>query len=437
MKPFSLLVFKEIKEIFFSKTTMLFLMILSFMTGYSFYSAVALYSKASMSAIDNPLYAAGFEPVSGIFVPTWGGVFVLFSLFLPFVIIPVIVLEKERNTLVMLLQIPFTMNEILLSKIIASVLLLLFIFLSMTPALFIWWVCGGHIPWGELVLLQAGYLLYGLCIIAVSMCSASLFKNTASASIFSILLITLSWIVDFGKDMNISPLIVHLSHWTTSHTLKFFEQGIFSLSAVLYFLILFVVFMSLSRSFLDVSVNVKWLFSSLLIILSTGILIISYFHFNADMTESHRNSFPTHITAALKKIPPLEIDVYLERTDSRFKDYEESFLNRLRLIKKDITLHIIQDASLLDQHYGLFVYTLNGKKATTYSNSEEEIFPLIFRLAGIRNYDPSAHDNFSGYPLVFTDNQLAVISYTYYLVIPFILLSGVITRKIYTKRRFT
>jgi len=433
MKPFHLLILKEIKDLFFSKTTILFLIILSFITGYSFYSAVALYSNASVSAINNPLYAAGFEPVPGIFVPTWGGLFILFSLFLPFVIIPLIVLEKERNTMVLLLQIPFTINKILISKLIAGFLLLFFIFLLMSPAVFIWWLYGGHIPWNELLLLNMGYFLYGSFIIAVSMFSASLFRNTASASILSILLITLSWIIDFGKDMNISPLILHLSQWTTSSMLNFFEQGIFSFSAVLYFLMIFAVFISLTRSFLDVSLNVKWLFISILI-LFTGILGMSYFNFNADLTESHRNSFPANITSALKKVPPLEIDVYLRRTDSRFKDYEDSFLNRLFLIKKDVKIKIIEDESL-DQNYGLFVYKINGKETATYSNSEEEIFPLIFGLAEISDYNKSADEHFAGCPLVVKENQLAVISYTYYLLIPLIFLSLFIIRKTYTKKR--
>ncbi len=433
MKPYILLIIKEIKEIFFSKSAVLFTVILCVVTGYSFYSAVMLYSNASVSAVNNPLYAAGFEPVPGVFVPTWGGLFILFSLFFPFIIIPGVVLEKERNTLVILLQVPFTMNEILTSKIIADVLFLIFTFLIMSPTIFIWKMYGGHVACGELILLMIGYFFYGLFVIGVATFSASLFKNTSSASILSILLITLSWIIDFGKDMSISPLILTLSEWTTSKMLKFFEQGIFSLTAVVYFVVVFFVFIFLARSFLDIKFNFKWMIAGMVSVLC-GVLLITGINYNVDVTESYRNSFSPAITHALKKVPPVEIDVYLRRNDSRFRDFEQSFLKRLLLIKPDVKVRLIEGTPL-EKNYGLFVYRINGREARTYSNSEEEIFPLIFGLSGIKVSTKAADDHYPGYPLVVNRDQLLLISYTYYLFIPLMFLSIFMIRYIDVKRR--
>jgi len=420
MKVFYLLLFKEIKDIFFSKTTILFLVILSFMIGYSFYSAVALYSNASVSAMNNPLYATGFEPNIGVFVPSFGGLFLLFSLFLPFIIIPLISLEKERNTISILVQIPFSFNRILLSKFIASFLFLIFVFLLEIPTLIIWKIYGGHIPWSEFLLLNLGYLFYGIFVVSISVFSATIFKNTASASIFSILIITISWIIDFGKDMNISVLILTVAKWTTTSRLNFFEQGIFSLSSIIYFIMLFFIFIFLSRYFLGIELKKRYILYSI-ITLFLGVLIIFNFNFNIDLTESSRNSFPKNIMNAISKSPEISIDIYMRREDSRFKDYKESFLDKLSLIKRDVNINFIKGKELND-NYGLFIYKINNKTEKTYSNSEEEIFPIIFKLSNVKLDKISDSDRYQGYPLVVKKSRLSVISYIYYLFIPLLFL---------------
>ena len=74
----------------------------------------------------------------------------------------------------------------------------------------------------------------------------------------------------------------------------------------------------------------------------------------------------------------------------------------------------------LNKNYGLFVYKVNGKSDSTYSNSEEEIFPIIFGLAGIKVNQKNNGNNFTGYPRVVNKRRLSVIRYIYYLIIPII-----------------
>lgn len=433
MRRFYLLTLKEIRTLFFSKPAILFLTIFSFLTGYSFFSAVALYSNASVSAINNPLYAAGFEPLPGLFVPLFGGLFLLLSLFLPFVIIPLIVSEKEQNTMVVLLQIPFSITQILFAKLCASLLFLLSTFLLMLPSTLMWWSWGGHIPGLELLVLHVGYFLYGFFVISLSFFSASLFKNSATASILALFLIMLSWIIDFGRDMNVSPFVLKLSAWTTSRMLGLFEQGLFSLTAIFYFVLLSAVFLLLARSFLEITIPLKWLYTTFLVMVFSCV-IIGYSSFTVDVSESHRHSFPAHITNALQKLPPVEVSVYLRRTDSRFKDYEVMVLNRVFLVKDDMTVTMVQGAAL-DEKYGLFIYTVGNKTVETYSNSEDEIFPLLFELAGIENPEVGDGAVYSGYPLVVKEGELTLISLVYYLLIPLLFLAFFIIRRIYTKRR--
>ena len=425
MSRLFILLVKETRDIFFTKTALLFLMLVSFISGYSFLTAVELYSEQSLSAVNNLLYARGFEPVPGVFVPTYGGLFVLFSLFLPFVIIPLLSLEKQNGTLAVLIQLPYSFKDILIAKISAAFFFLLMTILLTLPCFILWQLYGGHIPFNELFVLISGYLLYGLFVVSVSFFAAALFESTANASIFSILLIVLSWVIDFGKNMDVSTFLTSLSEWIVTRNLKYFEQGILSFTACMYFVLLcsffFILAYILLRFDLRIKSKLKRLFATVVLFLLA--LFISFqSSLNTDMTESHRHLFSPAVTKALQEIPDLEIDVYMKKSDSRFKDYQNKFLNKLLLVRNDIKIRMMTGREL-NKNYGLFIYRINGKQGKTYSNSEKEIFPIIFKLAGVSVGQDNGQQAFPGYPLVIKKEQLSIIQSVFYLIIPLTLIS--------------
>lgn len=431
------LIGKEIKDLFFSKTALLLSILVSFILGYSFYLAVTLYNSASSSAVGNPLYAKGFEPVPGVFVPTYGGLFIIFTLFLPFLFIQTISQERKYNTIMVLVQLPFSLGMIIISKTIAAILFLFLILICSIPCVIMWVLWGGHVAYGELSLLALGYLMYGLLVLSISMFSSSLLNDTASASILSVVLLIFSWLVDFGKEMNLSPILLSLSDWTFTRNLKYFEDGIFSLRALLYFVFLasgFLVATYLLSRF-DLKKRWKWVLI-LLGIVVFALLLSSKVYMNRDSTESFRNSFSPNVVKALKKIPSFEIDAYLERTDSRFKDYDKSFLQKLYLIRGDIKVRMMKGA-VLKNNYGLFVYKVNGKSEKTFSNSEEEIFSILFPLAGIKLDKSDSAIEYPGYPLVTTGRQQFSVLYIYFLLIPAGLVALFIGKTFKTRRRYS
>ncbi len=433
MRLVFILLKKEIKDIFFSKTAVLFFILTSFVIGNSFVMAVDLYSKASKTAIGNPLYASGFEPTPGIFIPTFGGLFLLFSLFLPFVTIPLISNERKNGTLSVLTQLPFRFGTILITKTIASVMFVFFVLSLTIPSFVVWKFYGGHIAYGESFTLLLGYLLYGLVIVAISFCFATLFENTANAAILTIAMVVFSWVVDFAKSANTSAIALFLSEYTFTKTLKSFESGILSLRSSLFFIFVSIFFLGLGYIFLRFDLKHKWKY--LFIIFAASVIPFLYFPkivFNIDVTESHRNSFSPAVVKGLKQIPPLVIKVYLTPNDSRFKDYEHDFLKKLRLVKTDIKLEMVNDDTL-NKNYGLFQYSLNGKIGSTYSNSEEEIFPIIFGLSGI-NIPNSKGNMFKGYPLVVDRKKLFTAHYLYYLIIPLIFILITVVRNFNLRR---
>lgn len=431
------LITKEIKDLFFSKTALLVSLLVSFILGYSFYLAVTLYSNASISALNNPLYARGFEPVPGVFVPTYGGLFIIFTLFLPFLFIPIIGLEKRYNTIMILVQLSFNLGRILTSKIFAAIFFLLLILILSIPSIIIWNLWGGHVPYGELSLLALGYLMYALLVLSISMFSSSLLDNTASASILAVVLLISSWLIDFGKEMNLSPILLSMSEWTFTRNLKYFEEGIFSLRALLYFIFLASGLLVATYLLLRFDLKKRWRWLIILLgIIVFALFLSSKIYTNRDSTESFRNSFAPNVVKALKNLPNLEIDAYLERTDSRFKDYEKSFLQKLYLIRGDIKIKMMK-GDALKNNYGLFVYMVSGKSGKTFSNSEEEIFSILFPLAGIKLDRSENAKEYPGYPLVTTGKQQSVVLYIYFLLIPLGLVALFVSKNVKTKRRYS
>ncbi len=428
MKSYLILLFKEIKDFLKSKTTYIFIILLAIILSYSFYSAVDLYSKASLTAVKDKLYAQGFEPASGIFVPTLGGLFILLSLFAPFVFIQSLINEKHNNTLLLLAQMPFSTKGIFYIKSLSSFIILIGFILLTLPIFIYWHLIGGHIPYSEALLLLSEYMLYGLFIIAVSFFSASIFKTHAQASIFSLFLIILSWFIDFGKDMNI-PFVSGITKFSITHNLKYFENGTFSLSSTLYLLLIISFLLYTAYVFFNFSIREKTIRLILAIILFISLMFINQnIHFNADLTESRKASFSFEKERFLKKIPAFTIDIYLDPGDSRAKDFENDFLKKLSLVKTNVKTHYIKGKELQD-NYGTIVFTLNNKKERTFSTSEEEIFIILQKLSGLSIKKEKTQQIFPGYPLVVKNGWamylfiiysiLSVLSITIYYMISF------------------
>ena len=426
---------KELKDYFKNKTVFIYFVLLFILISYSFYASVDLYSKASVSAIGNPLYATGFEPVPGVFVPAIGGFFIILSLIAPFLFVQPIVNEKKNNTITILAQLPVSMNFLFFKKYLAAMIILVFSFISVFPIVLGWYFLGGHVPVSELLLLLIGYFLYGMFVISVSFFSASIFRENAHASIFSLSLLVFPWFVDFGREMNILSFFNVFSKWTVTNQLKFFENGILSLQSIFYFILLILLFAFSGFLFFDFNIKnkIKPLFITifvfaLLFVLNNGI------HFDFDLSESRRNSFSIAETRFLKKLPPLTITIFLEPTDSRTKDYLNDFLKKLKMVKNDVTVRFVSGKSL-ESEYGKFRYSFDGKSAETYSNSEEEIFMLLQELSGKKIEKSSTETHYKGFPLVVKKNW-SVFLFAFYLIgLPFVLFIIYYKTNIFYNRR--
>ena len=432
----SVLIKKEINDLLKSKTAVLFIILYSLLISYSFYSAVDLYSKASLGAIEDAMYATGFEPVSGIFVPTFGGWFMIISLISPFLFIQSISKEKKHNTIALLAGLPESLGKILFIKFLSAMIFLLILLIFTLPIFLIWYITGGHIPLGEVLVLLLGHLLYAILIISISFFCSSLFNDSTQASIMALSLIIFSWFLDFAKDMNLSSSIDEILQFSITKQLKYFENGILSLQSLLYFVLLISFFYFLTYLFFNFTIRGK---TKPLLIGVTALLSLfwlnSKIHYNIDISESQKNSFSQNQTKFLTKLPQIQIDIFLTPSDSRLKDYSNDFLKKLKLIKSNIKINYILGKKLT-KNYGAFKYTIGKKSEITYSNSQEEIFMVLQNISGQKIIKQKSSLDFKGYPLVAKGHWSSYLFIFYLLILPIgILLFYLKNQLIYTRRR--
>ena len=421
MKRYFYLIKKEFLLIFRSKIAIAYFLMGFAIISYSFYSAVDLYSKASKGALNNPVYAAGFYPVKGVFVPTFSGIFMLLTIVSPFFFIMPIIYEKKENSIFLLYQFPFSLFQIYLAKFLAAILFFLFsLLLFVLPSVFCWIYFGGKIVLYEISWLILGYFLYGVLAIAVAFFSASVFNIQTSASILALSIMLFSWFVDFGKDMYISDFLLLIDKWSLTNLIKVFEEGILDVGILLDFLIFILFFFALGYLGFRADLSLKKklflsLFLSFVFVLS--LYFTDFVNVRRDITASRRNSFPENRELFLKKLPnDIKIKIFLAPNDSRYKDFRYKVIRKLRILRPDIKIELAKGEEL-KRNYGKFRYCIREKCLDAFSNSKNEFFYILEKLSGIKIPDKDKNSFYKGYPLYLGNKGYGKIIFFIYLVV--------------------
>src|SRR5947207_223518 len=95
------------------------LVIETLLVGYGFTQAVYLYTQASQSAIKFAELAKGMEPMQGVFVPTFGSLYLAVTLLFPFIAIRLMRGEQDSHSLKLLLQTSASPTCIVTAKLCA------------------------------------------------------------------------------------------------------------------------------------------------------------------------------------------------------------------------------------------------------------------------------------------------------------------------------
>ena len=416
---------QEIRNLLLSPSLWIMLIIVSVLVGYSFIQAVALFSRASQTALSFPELASGMNPLEGIFVPTFGAYYLSQTLLLPFVAIRLIGLDKQSGALKLLLQLPLSSLSLCGLKITAMALVWLVSLLPAVSALILWKTLGGHIYLPELLLLLAGHGLYSLTIIAIAMFTAAISDSLPTAAMFCLAVTLGSWVLDFAASGQ-GGVLGTFGGLSLTNMLRQFENGLFSTLHLAFFLSLTTLFFLLSAIWLHPGRCLSLKFGkSFAVLMALGMIIFSAAARpgSVDVTENQRHSFNPAAVRALKKINRmLTITIHLDPQDSRLLDLEQDVLTKLRRSIPKLKINYVQNKATglfsagENDDYGLIHYEYAGRRDQSYSNSQEEILQIIYGLAGI--HVPADHSvPYEGYPLV---ADAAGYGWWFYVVLPFL-----------------
>ena len=403
-----LVLIQEIRSLLISPALWTMLIIVSSLVGYSFMQAVALFSQASKTALDYPELATGMSPLVGIFVPTFGAYYLSQTLLLPFIAIRAIGLDKYNGTLKLLLQLPLSSFKLCGVKLAAMILVWLASLIPALLALVLWQKAGGHIFWPEIFCLLTGHALYSVTVITLAMFAATISDSLPTAAMFCLAATLGSWVLDFAASGK-GDFIALLGNFSFTGMLRQFENGLLSSTYLISFLSIAVFFFLLTVFWLPPGKPNKQKIAATLACI-TGFVVINWASQQAprflDLTENKLHSFSPEYSQALQQLDkPLTITINLDVQDSRLLDLQQDVLGKLqRTVPHLLVRYNNNGTSGLfskenNEDYGLIQYNYANKMDTSYSNSQEEILPIIFNLAGITPAK-AVISTPRGYPLV-------------------------------------
>lgn len=424
---FQPLVMKEIRDLFLGKALWATILIMLFLSGYSFIQALTLYSEASLPALKFPEIARGLSPLDGIFVPTFGALYLAATFFLPFIAIRTVSSEKQSGGLKLLLQLPYSMPIFFAAKLTAIIVAWILILLPCLFALGFWWWMGGHINTFEIINLILGHFLYAMVIVSIALAAASITESPLSATIATVGITIGFWVLDFAS-LGSDGFFKSLAGFSLTVFLRAFERGIFSLGTVIGSLLAVLGLLGVAGIWIHPGRSNRFrLRRMLLFIIFTSLAITSIMQINLyqDVTEDRRNSFSRADEAILQSMTEqLFVTVYLAPQDPRLYDLRHSILNKLRrtmpstkIILKDIGIDKLLIGN--DDDYGKIIYRYNKKMAASRSTSEEEVLPKIFAMAGLKRSLLKETTHYPGYPLVVNTHWAKL---WFYILLPLVLL---------------
>ncbi len=407
------------------------LLLLSFLAGHSFLQAIELYGEASRSAARSPELAAALSPLDGIWVPTFGALYLATTFLFPFLGLRLVGGEKQTGSLKVQLQLPITPTTVTTVKGAALMAAWLATSAPFVVAVLLWRSWGGHVFLPEIGTVLLGHLLYAATIGGIAFLLSAISESPATAGIGTLALVMASFVLDFAG-ATATGLWKSIAAFSLTANVRVFERGILDARLSLRFLVLAATLFLLSSIWLPAgrAIRRKVLLSAgaVLASLAVTVLVMALPPASRDVSEDRRNSFNPADERALREMThPLSITMYLAPEDSRLQEFEGNVLAKLRrMVPHLVTRYADAGSAGLygspdNDRYGMIVYEYDGARDESRSTSPREILPILHKLAR-RDVAAEAVAAYPGYPLVVTAANVPMA--VFYVIIPALVLAG-------------
>jgi hypothetical protein len=252
---------------------------------------------------------------------------------------------------------------------------------------------GGHLDVVEttVAIMAEGFRV--LVIVGASLAAAAWTRTLAQAATVGIAFSLTSWAIDAAEGLAAFAWLGAGSAWSIEHQLLPFGKGIVPIGACLWlsvaafgsFLLACVGGSFQPRSWHRWGLALVVLIGSVLLMAGAGRIRQAH-----DGTEERRASLPPAVVARLCQIRgPIEVEVYLDRDDSRRRQVESDVLEKLALARSDIVIRTPLDVATdvreaaRDDAYGRIVIHAGGGVRETRSTGRREIVTLVFEAAEV------------------------------------------------------
>jgi len=234
MKNIWIITRKELKSYFNSPIAYAIIAVFLVLVGFFFYSLVWWFNSQSMQMAQNPYYYQQININQMVYAPLFHNISIILLLVLPILTMRLFSEEKKIGTDELLYTSPISVNQIILGKYLAS-LIVLASMLALTGILSIFTFAFGN---PELVPILNGYLglfLIGAAFMAVGIFFSSLTENQIVSAVLTFGALLLFWILSWAsysasgiwKDvLNYLSFFQHFDNMT---------QGILDTSDIVYY----------------------------------------------------------------------------------------------------------------------------------------------------------------------------------------------------------
>jgi ABC-2 type transport system permease protein len=189
---------KELKAYFTSPIAYVVIAVFLLLSGFFFYSLVWWFNAQSMQMAQNPYYAQQININQMVFTPLFHNISIILLLMLPLLTMRLFAEEKKIGTEELLFTSPLSVNEIILGKYAAS-LVVLAVMLLLTGLLSLFTFAFGNPEATPLLCGYLGLFLMGAAFISLGIFYSSLTENQIVSAILTFGTLLLFWILSWAS----------------------------------------------------------------------------------------------------------------------------------------------------------------------------------------------------------------------------------------------
>jgi ABC-2 type transport system permease protein len=189
---------KEIKTYFTSPIAYVAITVFLVLVGFFFYSLILWFNSQSLQMARNPYYYQQLNINQMVYSPLFHNISIILLLMIPLLTMRLFSEEKKLQTDELLYTSPLSINQIILGKYFASLLVLL-VMLALSGILSIFTFAYGNPEIAPLLTGYLGLFLMGATFMAVGIFFSSLTENQIVSAILTFGALLLFWILNWAS----------------------------------------------------------------------------------------------------------------------------------------------------------------------------------------------------------------------------------------------